>query len=121
MKRVHRCVAENRADGDKRVRIAILDSGIDATHKEIAGNIAFDVSPSSSEQQKRPRITAWKGFLSELDPLRDRVGHGTHCASVILRTAPYTSLYIARIFDDDQEISDCDQVVEVRSACRTVL
>ena len=98
-----------------------MDSGIDATHKEMAGNIAFDVSPASSEPKTGPRIKAWKGFPAELDPLRDRVGHGTHCASVIFRTAPYTSLYIARIFDDDQEISDCDQVVEVRAACRAAL
>jgi hypothetical protein len=87
----------------------------------MAANIVFDVPPSCPEEQKkaikeantRRCIKAWKGFPEALDPLRDRVGHGTHCASVILRTSEYTSLYIARIFDDDQKIGDCDQVVKV--------
>ena len=87
----------------------------------MADNIVFDVPSSCSGEQKEAvqeaniqrRIKAWRGFPATLDPLRDRVGHGTHCASVILRTAHYTSLYIARIFDDDKKISDCDEVVKV--------
>jgi subtilisin family serine protease len=121
LKRVHQCVAENRAAEYERIRIAILDSGIDARHTEMAANIVFDVPPSSSDERQKAIkeantkrcIKACRGFPQSLDPLRDRVGHGTHCASVILRTAPYTSLYIARIFDDDKKISDPDQVVEV--------
>jgi hypothetical protein len=99
-----------------------LDTGIDSMQTEMANNIVI-ASPESSTKEERKVIKAgnakraikkWKGFPSTLDPLKDRVGHGTHSASVILRTAPYASLYIARIFDDKKGISDYDQVVKVR-------
>lgn len=35
------------------------------------------------------------------DPLCDAHGHGTHGASVLLRTAPNASLYIARVTDQE--------------------
>jgi subtilisin family serine protease len=105
-----------------RIKIAILDTGIDSMQTEMANNIVI-ASPESCTKEERKVIKAgnakraikkWKGFPSTLDPLKDRVGHGTHSASVILRTAPYASLYIARIFDDKKGISDYDQVVKVR-------
>jgi subtilisin family serine protease len=128
LKRVHKCVEENRKDDDRRIRIAILDTGIDSLQTEMADNIVL-ASPTSCTKEERNDIKArnekrsikkWKGFPSTLDPLRDRVGHGTHCASVILRTAPYSALYIARIFNNKRQISDYNEVVKVIPLIRTL-
>ena len=87
----------------------------------MANNIVVTVPEYCTNEERktvnaantRRSIKKWRGFPETLDPLRDRVGHGTHCASVILRTAPYASLYIARIFNDKEEMSDYDAVVKV--------
>ena len=114
LKRVHRCVENSLLDNVERVRIAILDSGIDKMHSEMVDNMVLDSSSHSvKDSNVKRRIKAWKGFPDSFDPLRDRVGHGTHCASVILRTAPFSSLYIGRIFDDRGKIKDYDEIVKV--------
>jgi hypothetical protein len=61
--------------------------------------------------------TNCKGFPNTLDPLHDRDGHGTHVASVLRRTDPLASLYIARIADDSRHIpSDNDYMYTVEVA-----
>jgi hypothetical protein len=88
---------------------------------EMANNLVIAYPASCTEQERNVikagnatrSIKQWKGFPSNLDPLKDRVGHGTHSASVILKTAPYSALYIARIFDDNRNISHYDEVVKV--------
>ena len=117
LSRVHDCVGESRNE-DARIRIAILDSGVDKMHDEMARNLTRPESCTIDERSLIPGMTArpikdWRGFPKSLDPLQDRVGHGTHCASVVLRTAPYADIYIARIFDDHMEMSEYDDVVKV--------
>jgi len=90
---VHHVVNENRKNNKRRVKVAILDTGIDCTHDEI----------QTLEAMKS--IKAWKGFPASLDPRRDRLGHGTHGASVFLRTAPQAELFIARVADDQGRIA----------------
>jgi hypothetical protein len=51
------------------------------------------------------QIRSCRGFPNSLDPLSDRNGHGTHGASVFMRTAPRAELYIARIADDTGNIA----------------
>lgn len=58
-------------------------------------------------------IKRWRGFPHTLDPCQDRLGHGTHIASVILKTAPYPALYIARIFSDDGQMCEIHDLVKV--------
>src|SRR5271169_158598 len=101
---VHPEVNRNRKDNQKPVRVAILDSGVDATHPDIA--LALETK----------QIAAYKGFPESLDPLQDQHGHGTHGASVLMKTAPNVTLYVARMVDDEGEISeknDCLNTVNV--------
>ena len=98
---VHPVIQENRKTNQKRVRVAVLDTGVDATHPEI--ELAL------SEK----RIALHRGFPESLDALNDRHGHGTHGATVLMKTAPDAVIYIARMVDDEGKISDDDQYLEV--------
>ena len=76
-----------------KVGIAMIDTGINQHHPEMAKHI------------ENGSITLWKGFPKELNPLEDKCGHGTHGASVLLKTAPNAELLVARVFDDDGKMS----------------
>lgn len=85
-----------------------MDTGIDDSHPEFQNEIKDDDG----------RIKGWKAF--PFDPLRDKNGHGTHVASVILRTAPRTVVYIARVSDDFGELdstNDYEAAANVRNPC----
>ena len=119
--RVHSCVAEVRKLG-KRIKIAIIDSGIDSRHTEMAQNIVQTCPANCTEETKATiksendcrAIKRWRGFPHTLDPCQDRLGHGTHIASVILKTAPYAALYIARIFSDDGRMCELHELAKVQ-------
>ena len=85
---------------DKRVRVAILDTGVDFTHPIISAarknkSIASQCFPGSAGTLPSP---------NSLDTLGDAHGHGTHGASVLLQTAPNASLYIARVTDQEGKL-----------------
>jgi subtilisin family serine protease len=88
-----------------RVKVAILDTGIYFEHPYF-------------RQARRMNVLhtdRCKGFPSRLNACLDKNGHGTHCTSVLLRTAPNIDLYVARVFDDYGNIpGDNEGVVEVR-------
>lgn len=89
-------VRARRKDDDVRVKIAILDTGIDETHNQMKA--ALDPKSLS--------IVDFKGFPDYLQPLRDKNGHGTYGTSLILKVAPEIHLYIARVSDDEGSIID---------------
>jgi subtilisin family serine protease len=82
---------KTRQDG---VRIAHLDTGVDSRHEEIQTAIA------------NGKIKQYRGFPNSLEPLEDRNGHGTHGASILLRTAPNAQIYIARVVNDRGQIPE---------------
>jgi Subtilase family len=102
---VHSVLNKRRKDRDRRVRIAILDTGVDATHPEIRAardkeKLVSFISPSVLSQP------------DPFDPDADTHGHGTHVASVLMRTAPDAVVYVARVADQQGRV-DYDHVVEV--------
>jgi subtilisin family serine protease len=107
IQRVSTDVRARRKDDDIRIKIAILDTGIDETHQQVKAAL----NPNS------PTIVGCKGFPDYLLPLRDQNGHGTYGASLILKVAPDVDLFIARVSDDNGiiiEDNDFKGVVEVQ-------
>jgi len=121
LRRVHSCVAQVRKLG-RRIKLAVLDSGIDPRHTEIAQNIvrpfpdlcAIEMKAKLKAENDCRAIKKWRGFPHTLEPCQDGLGHGTHIASVILKTAPYAALHIARIFNDQGQMCELDELAKVR-------
>lgn len=71
------------------IRVAVVDSGIDADHPAIgglAGGVAIDVDQSAPD------------CLRMLEgPHEDLFGHGTACAGIIRRLAPDAELFSVRV------------------------
>ncbi|KAK4198333.1 peptidase S8/S53 domain-containing protein, partial [Triangularia verruculosa] len=71
----------------RRIRVALLDTGVQASHPDIC------------------RITLPGIDYLEGNP-KDRAGHGTQVAGVLLQLAPNADLYVGRISETDQVRSD---------------
>ncbi len=69
------------------VKVAVIDSGIDAGHPQIGGRVSGYV-----------KIVERGGELVvETDPHEDAYGHGTACAGIIRSLAPDCELYSVRV------------------------
>ena len=76
-----------RRENPSQIRIAIVDSGIDASHSgvgDVAGGVHIQI----------------EGEVVFLDDHADCAGHGTACAGIIRKMALGAMLYSVRIFDD---------------------
>lgn len=75
------------------VRVAVVDSGIDASHPllgdaiDVEGAVEFGVDPSGAVVQSH-------------EPHSDVYGHGTACAGIIHALAPEASITSVRVMDD---------------------
>lgn len=92
-----------------RVKVAILDSGIDLDHPWFSKKGQF------CQEMPRERVKGYCSFL--LGPIDDKggnqeginlaediIGHGTHVASLVLRLAPNAFVYVARVIDDKSKV-----------------
>ena len=72
----------------KGVKVAIVDSGVDADHPvidgRVAGYMAINVSPEGE-------------LVYDDSPHEDMSGHGTACAGLVLGIAPECELYSVRV------------------------
>lgn len=77
-----------RKENPSQIRIAIVDSGIDASHSgvgDVAGGVHIQIG-------KDGEVVFW-------DDHTNCAGHGTACAGIIRKKAPNAMLYSVRIFD----------------------
>ncbi|KAI1394275.1 ankyrin [Hypoxylon trugodes] len=68
-------------ESDKKIRVAVLDTGIDLGH----------------EDWRRPRADMMNFCGGSESDIQDVDGHGTQVAGIILRLAPRADVYIARV------------------------
>src|SRR5271169_984416 len=80
LQRFHAAVWRNgeiaNAPNNTPIKVAIIDTGVDSTHTQIR------------EAIESGKIFNGAGFPKSLVPFEDVNGHGTHAASVLLKTAP---------------------------------
>lgn len=76
-----------RPPEQEKIRIAILDSGMDETDPKIRPAIKFG------------RINALKNknFVGKPEDLQDTHGHGTHVTRLLLEVAPAAEIYMGKI------------------------
>jgi subtilisin len=72
----------------KGVRVAVVDSGVDADHPVIDGRVAGYVAISIADGGE---------LVFDDSPHEDNSGHGTACAGIILGVAPECELYSVRV------------------------
>ncbi len=71
----------------KGIKVAVVDSGIDASHPDLAGSVkgGVDVETGPSGPELRP------------SSMTDSFGHGTACAGIIRGIAPEAEIYSVRV------------------------
>ena len=114
---------EYQTKAPRTIKIAVIDTGVDRTHENIAGHILSSDFPNevTATSQITQQITKWRGFPETLDPLEDCDGRGTAITSIILRASPAVTLYIARIFNEEQQISKYEEIVKGLSKNRGII
>jgi subtilisin len=74
------------------VKVAVIDSGIDAAHPAVGDSVSGYVAISGDEEDRLHFDTA---------PHGDLVGHGTACAGIIHSIAPEARLYSVKVLSSD--------------------
>lgn len=105
---------------DTKVRIAILDTGLDPSHSDWqhGRTLRFDATGKPEHDEHDPkqqnRIMAYKNFVKDLDPneITDVDGHGTQVAGIILRLAHRAEIYVARVCNEKKDGIEPQAVVD---------
>ena len=87
--RVYPIVAKRRRTGDKAVKVAVIDTGIDATHERIQSHL----------DRHGSNIIDCRDWTASYHGTDDRVGHGTAVCDVLLRIAK-VHLYVGKVSDE---------------------
>lgn len=82
---VSRALSTGPAQSRERIRIVVLDSGVDAGDDVIRGAI------------KQKRIVARKSWVGNDEDHHDTYGHGTHVVRLLRKTAPTADIYVGKI------------------------
>jgi len=69
------------------VKVAVIDSGIDADHPAIGGRVSGYVAIGANGED----------LVHDTNPHRDAVGHGTACAGIIRGLAPDCDLFSVKV------------------------
>jgi subtilisin len=72
----------------KGVKVAVVDTGVDASHPLIGGRVAQYIAFNLAEDEE---------LVEDREPHSDAVGHGTACAGIILGIAPECEICSVRV------------------------
>lgn len=82
---IHKHIEKPPGSFQDMVKIAVLDTGLDSRHGFIKGAIATK------------QIKTVRSFIENDESTEDTCGHGTHVATLLLKTAPNAQLYVAKV------------------------
>ena len=106
--RTQSLLAQGRKPHGRKVKIAILDTGIDLGHPDFG-----KLDPDHPEYGvPRKRVKRWKSFANN-EGDKDVSGHGTHSAALLLKLAPKANLYVARVVEDQSNRVHPEAVAKV--------
>jgi subtilisin len=71
----------------RAIKVAVIDSGVDAGHPAVGGRVSGYVSISEGPE----------GLVYDEEPHADVFGHGTACAGIVRALAPECELYSVRV------------------------
>jgi hypothetical protein len=97
---VHSMIKRRRKRNDKRVRVAVLDTGIDQSHPRIIATL----------QKHDSRIIECKDWLDSESGTADIVGHGTCVSELLLRVAK-VDLYVGKVFNSRESSGNVSEIV----------
>lgn len=75
---------------NKRVKVAVLDTGIDKEHEYLKDNIAGGIAFESTDE-----------YIFTSDKYDDKNGHGTACSSIIKKEFKDVDIFSVKILDDN--------------------
>jgi hypothetical protein len=101
-------MALDDADVERLVKVAVLDTGIDLNHPNLAEFISDG------------RLDPGWDFVTDR-PIVDLDGHGTHVSHTLLRTAPYVKLYPLRVFESTKANDHTRNIISTVRAARETL
>ena len=81
-----------------KVKVAILDTGIDHSHPTIAALKTRKALKESDDCYKCFVVGDHYGKTTK-EATQDKNGHGTHIAALLARVAPRAQIYIAKVAD----------------------
>lgn len=81
---------------NSEINIALIDSGVDASHSELYHNIKSQDSYS---------------FINDSSPLIDKVGHGTEVAGILKQVTPQSKIVPYKIIDVKESKADSLNVI----------
>ena len=104
-----RLVAQGRKSGGHKIKIAILDTGIDIDHPQF--HTQSDIDPSYGLY--RDRIKHCKSFVLGESADQAILGHGTHSAALLLMLAPKAHIYVGKVVEEKTGDLNPEVVAEV--------
>jgi hypothetical protein len=90
----------SEASDPRRVKIAILDSGI-------------ELSQDTKELYDPEHTIRYKSWVDESTEWKDEVGHGTHLAVLLRKIAPNAIVHVARVFRKKPTKSSVTNIAKV--------
>ncbi|RTE80932.1 hypothetical protein BHE90_004563 [Fusarium euwallaceae] len=101
---------QSEENGKARVRIAILDTGINSDDlRSRLDRVSAIRKNQNCPRNNRCPIKAIKSFIGDVTNSEGdscERGHGTHVASILLRLAPDADLYIAKVSTGEQHFDN---------------
>ena len=107
-----RLVAQGRKSGGHKIKIAILDTGIDLDHPQFHTQSESDPSYGFY----RDRIKHCKSFVLGESADQDILGHGTHSAAFLLVLAPKAHIYVGKVVEEKTGDLNPEVIAEVSHA-----